>query len=163
MVEAAVTLSLSLTMVLGMRDLGIALMHKDTIVSAARRGAREAVVHGYFAPNNSTPPMKAWGPTPSYYPALASPNSRYNSSTYSSTPYTVQADNTSDDLANTIRPYLAGLDPSTVTIGIQWPDGDNDTGNRVTVSLVCPQNLIPFIFGNSTGYIKSSSTMTIMH
>src|SRR5438067_2223593 len=102
-----------------MLDLAIVLFHKHVASEAARQGARNAIVHGYLAPNGST--MNAWGPTPSYYPALTS-RSLYSSSTA----YTVQADDPSDELAGTIRPYVVGLDPSTVTIQIEWPDGNND-------------------------------------
>jgi Flp pilus assembly protein TadG len=157
LVEAAVTISLFLTMVFGMLDLGIALFRKHVVTEAARQGARNAIIHGYFAPNNST--MNAWGKTPSYYPALTS------QSLYPYPFYSVRADNTSDELASTIRPYLPGLDPSTVQIQIQWPDGNNDTGNRVTVTVtpVPYQHIIPFIFNYSTIDISGSSTMTILH
>jgi Flp pilus assembly protein TadG len=157
LVEAAITLSLFLTLVFGMLDLGIALFRKHVTSEAARQGARNAIVHGYLAPNGSS--LNAWGPTPSYYPALTS-QSLYSASTS----YTVQADNPSDDLAGTIRPYLAGLDPSTVTIRARWPDGDNALGNRVTVSVTVPyQHLVPFIFGESTITIGASCTMTVVH
>ena len=77
--------------------------------------------------------MNAWGPTPSYYPALP------GQSVYaSSNSYTALADAPSDELAGAIRPYLVGLDPSTVTIQIAWPDGNNDLGNRVTVTVTVP-------------------------
>jgi hypothetical protein len=103
--------------------------------------------------------MNAWGPTPSYFPALT-PRSLYSSSTS----YTVQADNPSDELACTIRPYLAGLDPSAVTIRIEWPDGNNDLGNRVTVTVTAPYRTISLvIFGDHTITLVASSTMTIMH
>ncbi len=157
LVEAAITTSFFLTLVLGMLDLGITMFRRHVVSEAARQGARQAIVHGYLAPHNST--MNAWGPTPSYYPALTA-QSLYSGSTSS----TVQADNTSDDLAGTIRPSLAGLDPSTVTIQIQWPDGNNDSGNRVTVNVSTQyQHIIPFIFGNGTTVLSASSTMTIVH
>ena len=82
----------------------------------------------------------------------------------SSTSYTVQADNPSDELAGTIRPYLVGLDPSTATIQIQWPDGSNDLGNRVTVTVTAPYRTISlFVFGDHTITLVASSTMTIAH
>jgi hypothetical protein len=158
LVEAAVTISLFLTMVFGMLDLGIALFRKHVVTEAARQGARNAIIHGYFAPNNST--MNAWGPTPSYYPPLPSSQSLYSSAQF----YAMQADNTSEELVSTIRPYLAGLDPSTVQIRINWLDGNNDTGNRVTVDVIVPyQHIVPFIFNNSTITLGGSSTMTILH
>ena len=103
--------------------------------------------------------MKAWGPTPSYYPTLSS-QSLYSSSTS----YSVQADDASDELAKTVRPYLAGLDPSTVTIRIEWPDGNNALGNRVTVSVDAPiRHLLPSSFGANMTTLTASSTMTILH
>jgi Flp pilus assembly protein TadG len=157
LVEAAIMLTLFMTLVFGMLDLGIALFRKHVVSEAARQGARNAIVHGYLAPNSST--SNAWGPTPSYYPALTA-RSLYSRSTS----YTVQADDVSDDLANALRPYLVGLDPSTVTIQIQWPDGDNAQGNRVTVSVNVPHHhLIPFVFGDNTIILGASSTMTVVH
>jgi len=157
LVEAAIMTSLFLSLVVGMLDLGIALFRMHVASEAARQGARNATIHGYYAPNGST--MNAWGPTPEYYPALTSQSLYATASSY-----TVRADTASDELAATIRPYLVGLDPSTVTIQIQWPDGDNDLANRVTVSVSAPyQHLIPFVFGTDTITLSAASTMSIMH
>jgi Flp pilus assembly protein TadG len=157
LVEAAIMSALFLMLVFGMLDLGIALFRKHVVCEAARQGVRNAIVHGYLAPEIST--VAAWGPTPAYYPALTS-RSLYSGSTS----YTVQADDASDELAGAIRPYLAGLDPSTVTIQIRWPDGDNDLGNRVTVTVSAPyQHFVPFVFVDNTIAIGASSTMTIVH
>jgi Flp pilus assembly protein TadG len=157
LVEAAVMSTLFLTLVFGMLDLGGVLFRNHLACEAARQGARNAIVHGYLSQHNST--MNAWGPTPSYYPALPS-GSLYSSSTS----YTVQADNPSDELASTIRPYLAGIDPSTVTIRIEWPDGNNDLGNRVRVTVSVPYRTITlFLFGEQSITLVVSSTMTIAH
>jgi hypothetical protein len=149
--------TLFLTLVFGMLELGGALFRNHLVCEAARQGARNAIVHGYLAPHNST--MNAWGPAPSYYPAPPS------GSLYSrSTSYTVQADNPSDELARTIRPYLGGIDPGTVTIRIEWPDGDNDLGNRVTVTVSAPYRTITlFPFGALPITLVASSTMSIAH
>jgi Flp pilus assembly protein TadG len=157
LVEAAVMSSLFLSLVFGMLDLGGALFRKHITCEAARQGARAAIVHGYFSSRNST--MDSWGPTPPYYPVLTS-RSLYASSAS----YTVQADSASDELALTIRPYLAGLDPSTVTIQIQWPDGNNDLGNRVSVTVrTSYQTITLFSFSNLPITLVASSTMTIAH
>jgi hypothetical protein len=140
-----------------MLDLGIALFRKQVVTEAARQGARNAIVHGYLAPGGAT--MNAWGPTPSFYPALTS-QSLYSSSTS----HTVQADAVTDELAGAIRPYLVGLDPSVVTVRIEWPDGSNEPGNRVTVSVTAPyRHAIPFVFGNGSISLGASSTMTVGH
>jgi hypothetical protein len=149
--------SVFVTLVFGMIDLGITLFHKHVVTEAARQGARNAIVHGYFAPSGTT--MNAWGPTPAYFPPLKE-NSLYAGSTST----TVPAGDPSDELANTIVRYLAGVDPSTVTITIQWPDGNNDVGNRVTVSVTTTyEPPVPFVFGDSPISISGSSTMIIMH
>jgi hypothetical protein len=140
-----------------MIDLGIALFHKHVASEAARQGARIASVHGYRAPAGTT--MNAWGPTPPYYPPLAG-QSLYASATST----TVAAADRSDDLASAIKPYLTGLNLRTVNVTIQWPDGNNDVGNRVTVSVTttCPPP-VAFLFADTPMAIGGSSTLTIMH
>jgi hypothetical protein len=156
-VEASLMTVLFLTLVLGMFDLGIALFRMHVSSEAARQGARTAIVHGYLAPNGST--MNAWGPAPAYFPILTSQSLYANA-----TSHTVQADDPADEIAGTIRPYLVGVDPSTVTIQVQWPDGDNGPGSRVNVSVTAPyQHLMPFLWGDGSTTISSSSTMTIVH
>ena len=157
LVEALLTTTVFLTLIFGLIDLGMALFYEHIASEAARQGARNAIVHGYLAPADSK--MNAWGPTPSYSPALTT-QSVYASATY----YSVHADDPSDELAGTIRPYLAGLDPSTARIQIEWPDGNNDPGNRVTVTVaVSYQHPIPFVFGDDPISLCASSTMTVVH
>jgi len=148
------TISLFVTLVFGMIDLSLALFRKHVVSEAARQGARMATVHGYLAPSSSK--MTAWGPTPSYYPAL--PNqSIYASSNF----YSVQADAPADELAAAVRPYLVGVDPSTVTIQILWPDGDNDLGNRVSVTVTVPYRHL--FIGPDSINLGATSTMTVVH
>ena len=149
--------SFFVTLVFGMIDLSIALFRKHVVSEAARQGARVATVHGYLAPTSSN--MNAWGPTPSYYPTLP------NQSIYaSSNSYTVQANARSDELAGAISPYLVGLDPSTVTIQIVWPDGNNDLGNRVSVTVTVPsRHPVPLFFGTDSINLGATSTMTVVH
>jgi Flp pilus assembly protein TadG len=157
LVEAAIVTSVFVTLIFGMIDLGIALFHQHVTSEAARQGARQAIIHGYRAASGTT--MNAWGPTPPYLPALAG-HSLYAGSTRA----TVPASDPADELAATIAPYLVGLDPSSVTITIQWPDGNNDIGNRVTVSVrTSYQRPVAFLFGDRPIVIGGSSTMTIMH
>jgi Flp pilus assembly protein TadG len=153
----AFAITVFLTLVFCMLNLGIVMFRKHIVTEAARQGARSAIVHGYLASNNHG--MNAWGPTPPYLPALTS-RSIYSGSTS----YTVKADDTSDDLASTVRPYLVGLDPSAVTIQIRWPDGDNALGSRVTVSVTAVgPNPMPFNPGGASVTLGASSTMTILH
>ena len=144
-------------LVFGMLDLAIVLFRKHVVSEGARQGARIAIVHGYLAPNSST--ANAWGPTPPYCPPLPA-QSLYSGATS----YEVGADQADDEFAGAIRPYLAGLDPSTVTLGIAWPDGNNEPGNRVTVTVSVPyQHIVPFVFDRAPITLGASSTMTIVH
>jgi hypothetical protein len=157
LVEAAIVTSVFVTLVFGMIDLGITLFRKHVASEAARQGARNASVHGYRAPLGTS--MNAWGPTPPYFPPLTG-HSLYAGSTCT----TVSAGDPSDELAGTITPYLTGVDPSTATITILWPDGNNDVGNRVTVCVTATyQPPVAFLFGDGPISISGSSTMTIMH
>jgi hypothetical protein len=157
LVEAAVSISLFLTLVVGMLDLGITLFRRHVLSQAARQGARIAIVHGYLAPNHSA--ADSWGPTPSYFPALGS-RSLYADAAYQE----VRADDPNDALAAAIRPYLPGIDPSTVTLQIAWPEGDNDVGNRVTVTVTAPASHVLRMFATGPGAVLgASSTMTIVH
>jgi Flp pilus assembly protein TadG len=156
LVEAALTLMLLLTLIFGIFELGIALFRNHVASEVARQGARVAIVHGYLAP---VADMNAWGPTPASYPALTA-RSLYAGATS----YTVQADDSSDELAGSLRPYLVGLDPSAVTLGIRWPDGDNEPGHRVTVSVSTSyRHPIAFLFGGEWINLAASSTMTVAH
>ena len=71
------------------------------ICEAARQGARQAVVHGKLAPS-------PWSPASGAYPGQ--------------NPYTVTADSSSDAIASAVRPYLATVGPSTVTIKVRYHD-----------------------------------------
>ena len=76
----------------------------------------------------------------------------------------VETNDGSNDIANAIRPFLAGLDPSRVTIAADWLDGDNDVENRVRVTVSTTwQPLMLFIFGSNPFTLSASSTMPIAH
>ena len=158
LVEAAIMTTLFLSLVLGMLDLSLCLYRQHVASEAARQGARAAVVHGYFAANSSS--MNTWGPSPSYFPPPGS-QSLYSGSTT----HTVQADDASDALAAAIRPYLVGLDPNSVTLTIEWLDGDNQPGSRVRVSVsLTYTHLMTLVYcSDDWTSIGASSTMTIMH
>lgn len=137
-VEAALVFLAFLTLVLGMLDLGLAVFRNHLVCEAARQGARQAIVHGSLAP----PSMVAWGPDP-VGPVPG---------------------NDSSPLAQAVQPFLADLDPSTVTVQAQWIDGGNDPGQRVrvTVNATCPLTL-PSLVGVSSLSLHASSTMPIAH
>src|SRR5438552_3651889 len=56
--EAALTLSILITLVLGMLDLGLWVARQQMLAHAARQIARQAVVHGSLADK-----LGKWGPT----------------------------------------------------------------------------------------------------
>jgi Flp pilus assembly protein TadG len=138
--ETAVTLLTFLTLVLGMLDLALGVLHYHCVSQAARQGARLAIVHGSMAPSgwNGGP----WGPA-AYGPV---------------------AGNNSTPLATALAPYLAGLDASQARVSAQWPDGSNEPESRVRVTVTYPYRpMITFIFGRPTYTLSATSTMIITH
>jgi TadE-like protein len=139
-VEMAIVLMVFITLVLGMLDLGIAVFRRHVIAQAARQGVRQAIVHGGLANAG----MGVWGPT-----------------AWSGT-----ADSGGHEVLNIIQPMLAGMDPSTVDVQVEWLDGGNDVnlGDHVRVSVSTPyQPIMTFIFGNPTFTLQATSTMQIAH
>src|SRR5687767_5580593 len=69
LVETAIVLPVFLTLVLGMIDLGLAVLRFNQCSQAARHACRQASVHGQHAPSgwNGGP----WGPTKIDTPATA--------------------------------------------------------------------------------------------
>src|SRR5512135_1847502 len=125
LVELSVVLMMFLTLVLGMLDLGIGVFEYNTISQVARAGARKAITHGSMAPAA----MGTWGPT-AYGPVAATDT---------------------NPIAQAIQPFLAGLDPSKVTIEVEWLDNDNQPEKRVRVTVTYPfKPMTKFIFGNHT-------------
>src|SRR5947208_10210823 len=141
-VESALILTVLLMLLVGAFDLGMGVFHQHILSEAARQGARAAIVHGSLARSgwNGGP----WGPT-----------------TYGgSTTYC----NDSDIKAQTIAPFLAGLDPSTVTVKYEWPDNSNAAEKRVRVTLTTTWTpIMGFILGNNTYTVSASSMMPIAH
>lgn len=136
----AIVVTVFLTLVLGMLDLGIAVLRKHQIAQAARQGARQAIVHGSLA--NAS--MGTWGPA-----------------SWSGT-----ADGGGHEILNFIEPMLAGMDPSTVQVQVAWPDGGNsvDVDDHVHVTVSTDyQPMMTFIFGNPTFTLQATSTMQVAH
>ncbi len=58
-----------------------------------------------------------------------------------------------------VKSQTAGLDPTAVTVNATWPDGNEDPGSRVTVSVqYSVTQLVPFVPAIT---VSSSSTMVI--
>ncbi len=123
-------------MLLGMLDLALANLQNNMLTEGAQRVAREAMVHGSMAPPEDT----AWGPT-EYFGFAGD----------------------ATEMAAAIRPVLATIEPSQASIRIEWPDGGNEPGQRVRVTVhYHHQSLFPFLFGDHLD-LTSVSVMRIAH
>ena len=137
LVEAAIILAVFLSLVLGLLDLGVAVFMQQAICQVARLGARQAIVHGQLAP----PRRASWGPA-SYQGTAAA----------------------TDEIAASIRPALAGLDPSRVTIRVEWPDGGNAVEQPVRVTASTSWTpLVSYLFGGAPRTLSAAATMPIAH
>ncbi len=134
LVEAAIVLPVFLTLVLGLLDLAGGAYRHNIVSELARRGAREAIVHGSQAPPNRV----ALGPQ-----------------TWNST----AAD--SGDVATAIRSLLAGIDPADVTIRLEWLDGSNAPDKRVRCTVMVPYRGTTFLLSGRQLTIRATSTMAI--
>lgn len=140
LVETAVVLGVFLILVLGMLDLGAGVFRYHLVATAARQGARQAIVHGSRAPLGWD--GGRWGTTSLDVPATA----------------------TDVPMVNAIRPVLVGCDPARTRIAVQWLDGSNDWDLRVRVQVSTPyQPMMTRVFGNATFTLRASSTMRIAH
>lgn len=135
-VETAMVLSTLFLVLFVILDLGVATLRYNLLAAAARRLAREAIVHGDEAP----PEQTAWGPT-----------------AYSGT----AADDS--DIARAAAPWLATMRSSSVAIEMAWPDGDHREGDRVRVRLTYLHNaIVPFVPSQSLD-LRTECTMRIVH
>ena len=136
-VEGAVVVLATLVVLLGMLDLAIAVLRFNSLSEGVRRIARDAIVHGHDAAPEST----TWGPEP----------------------FNGTADNPSE-IAQAIRPALAGIDPGSVAIHVEWIDGGNIRGQRVrVVALHSYQPAVPYVLGAAVVELRAQSIMTIVH
>jgi len=135
-IETAIVLMIFITLVFGMLDLGLGVLKHNSLSQAARRAAREAIVHGSMAE-----PLGVWGPTG-----------------YSGT----AAD--THPLAESVRRSLAGMDHTEVTVQAAWPEGGNDLEQQVTITASMPYRpIMAFIFGSPEFTLEAKSTMRIAH
>jgi hypothetical protein len=140
--ELALTITAFLALVLGSVDLGIATFRLHVLSQAARMGVRQAIVHGPNAPSG------------------------WNGGTWGPSTYTAYA-NASDAKAQSIAPYLVGLNASQVQITMQWP-GTGSPANAleqpVSVTLTTTWTpMLGFIFGSNSYTLRASSEMPIAH
>lgn len=145
MIETAISILVFLALVMGMLDLGLAVFRRHVLAEAARHLARRAIVHGELADR-----LGPWGPT-----------------TFSGTAAA------SHPVADTVRGFLNGggsgtpiLEPTEVTVSIEWPGGSNEVEQPVRVTLgtthqLFTTSLIPFV--DPTIDLVAMSEMTIAH
>ncbi len=148
LVEGLIVMLVFLVLILGMVDVGTAVLHHNILSAAARSGMREIIAHGSLAPPRTGTWSGPWGPGSSY------PGSN---------PYTVTADKASDPIANTFQPYLTGLDAGTVNITVTWLDGDNNPGSSVMVTLTATYEPATILFYAPLVTQTASTTMPIAH
>lgn len=137
-VEVAIALSVFVTLMLGMVDLGYGVFRQHVLTHAARQLARQAIVRGALADR-----FTRWGPEP-----LA-----------------LNADQ-SHEAIDTIADSLVGWDRAEVEVSVEWIDGGNeaDSQHRVHVTLAAPYRpIMTFIFGQPSITLHASSTMAIAH
>jgi Flp pilus assembly protein TadG len=135
LLEAALVLTPLLVLALGLLDMGVGLFRFHVISEATRQLARQATVHGQYANL-----LGHWGPT-----------------TYAGTA------NSTSSIATAVRPFLVGIDPSTVNVSVQWPEGSNQIEKAVRVTLT--NNFSPLITGwfGGTVTLRAVSEMKITH
>jgi len=136
--ETAIALSLFISLVLGMVDLGYGVFRQHVLSQATRQLARQAIVRGRLADR-----ITSWGPEK----------------------ISITADET-HDVTEFIAPKLIGWNRDEVKIEIEWPDGNNDfrEGNRVHVQMTAPYRpTLAFILGRLSMDLHASSTMYVAH
>jgi Flp pilus assembly protein TadG len=139
MAEAVITTTAFMALIFGMVDLGVGVLRNHMISEAARQGARQAAVHGSSAP-------AGWNGGP------------WGSTTFNGN------GNSSNPIVTGIQPYLSGLDPTQVTIQVQWLDGGNQAEQRVQVTVSTTWTpLYTTLFGSQAKTLSASSTMPIAH
>jgi Flp pilus assembly protein TadG len=137
LLECAITLPVMFVALFGMLDLGIAAARYNALAEAARRIAREAVIHGSLAPQEST----KWGPTE--YVGTGADNS---------------------DIAKIARPVFLAMPSQKVSIRVSWPDANNSPHDRVRVEVSYRHEpLIPQLFVWGPIDLRAVSTMCIVN
>lgn len=127
-VEGALIVTVLFLTLFTMLDLGLAVLRYNSLTEASSRVARAAIVHGENAPAQ----LGVWGPES--YSATADDDSK---------------------VAAAARPVLVAVDPASVRVFVEWPDGHNRIDDRVRVSL--QQDYQPLF---SFGFIKKPITLT---
>ena len=137
LLEGTLVLGVFLVIIFATCDLGLAVLRQNALAEAARRLARAAIVHGADA----EPQLDVWGP-----------------STYSN--------NGAHDsrIGRTVRPALISMRPASVQVRLTWPDGGNESGQRITARVSYDHDpILPYLFGGGPLALHGESTMRIEH
>jgi Flp pilus assembly protein TadG len=136
LVESAVVLGVFAAILLGVLDLGLAVLRQNSLDATARRVARAAIVRGEMASHGQA----VWGPT-----LVASRAS------------------SASQIATTARPALATINPHDVILVVDWPDGGNQLHQRVRVRMgYRHKSMFPLLYGSHLD-LQSECVMRIAH
>lgn len=133
-VESAIALSVTFILVFGCFDVGLLVARSNELSESARQGARTAIVRG-----RSATELGAMGPQAMTFAA--------------------DADN---DIAAACRGALSTISPSEVEVSVDWPDGSNEMGESVIVTVrFSHQFTAPYLYPAGIVYLRSGSKMKI--
>jgi len=136
-VEAAIVLPVLLLALFALLDLGLAAMQYNTLAEAARRIAREAVLHGSLA----SPAVGSWGPAQ----------------------FSGTADD-DDDVVQSVQGRLPTMPEELVNVQVTWPDNDNSPRDRVQVEIsYVHEPLVPGLAVWGALNLRSVATMRIVN
>jgi Flp pilus assembly protein TadG len=123
LVETAVVLTVFLTILLGSLDLGLVMLRQNVLAAAATRIARAASFRGQRAAAEGSD----WGPRT-----------------------VVETGVSNEEIAEIVRPVLVTIADEDARIRIEWPDGLNEPGSRLRVTVAYRHRwMLPFLFGSS--------------
>ena len=135
-VEGAIVLAVTLLLVFGGLDLGLAVTRYNALCEGARRAARSAIVRGAASTQ-----LGSLGPTSMDFAAADS-----------------------NAVADSFRYVLPTMNPAEVDVRVEWPDGSNQVGDRVRVTLEYQhRSVVPAFLGLGNLDLKAVSTMSIGH
>jgi Flp pilus assembly protein TadG len=137
LVESAIVLGSVCMLLLGMLEISLALVRLNAVSEAARRISRAAITHG----EKCNAAQGKWGPT------------------------TLTMTAASDHPAAAVaKPFLTALDPTLVSLQVEWPDGDAAPDSRVRVTVSTSHQSLVWSFFSTQGLVVSGqSTMRIAH
>jgi Flp pilus assembly protein TadG len=135
-VEGAIVLSVTLLLVFGGLDLGIAATRYNALCESACRAARAAAVRG-----SSAQKLGTLGPATMEFTADAS-----------------------NPIADSFRYLLPTMNPSEVHARVEWTDGTNNPDDRVRVTLQYQHYpVLPLFLGYGGFSLQSISVMAVDH